>query len=275
MPVEQIVMKVVKDAETPADTAPTPGRVRRRYLQWKIAIEWVVALVLLIAHSPIIAFMALLAKLSSPGPAFYKQTRSGLGGRPFSMLKIRTMRNNCEAGTGAVWSGNGDPRVTRLGRFLRETHLDELPQLWNVLRGEMALIGPRPERPELVAKIEQAIPQYRQRLAVRPGMTGLAQVQRPADVDLEDVQQKLAYDLCYIRRLSLWLDMRIVVCTVFHLTGLTLNAFGKLFVKSYGDDAERDVKDLIILTGRAAADDRGIERWPPWRPGGNVRWRSR
>src|SRR5439155_12868491 len=116
----------------------------------------------------------LLVKLTSRGPALYTQTRLGRNGRPFTIYKLRTMQHRCESLTGARWSTPGDPRITPVGRFLRKTHLDELPQLWNVLRGDMALVGPRPERPEFVPQLEQAVPHYRDRLLVRPGVSGLA-----------------------------------------------------------------------------------------------------
>ena len=130
-------------------------------------------------------------------------------GRPFTLFKIRTMAHDCEKASGARWSTPGDPRITRVGAFLRKTHLDELPQLWNVLRGDMSLVGPRPERPEFTPLLEQVVPHYRDRLAVRPGVTGLAQVQLPADTDLDSVRRKLAYDLYYIRHLNGWLDLRL------------------------------------------------------------------
>lgn len=236
-----------KDAARTSETEITPEEFSSPYLPVKIVFEWVVALGALVVLAPIIAMLAVLAKISSPGPAFYKQIRVGRNGQSFTMFKIRTMAHNCESRTGPIWSGVNDKRVTRIGRFLRDTHLDELPQLWNVLKGEMSLIGPRPERPELVDRIERAIPRYRERLLVRPGLTGLAQVRRPADLEIEDVRQKLAYDLYYIRRISLGLDMRIVLCTSLHMVGVALNSFGKLLVKSYGDDAERQIDSLKLV----------------------------
>src|SRR5947209_2334636 len=171
----------------------------------KAAVEFVAAFCLLILAAPLILLAALLAKLSSSGPAFYCQIRLGWGGVPYTIFKIRTMTHQCEKWSGPQWSRAGDPRVTRIGHFLRATHLDELPQLWNVLRGEMSLVGPRPERPEFIPHLEWAIPHYRRRLLVRPGVTGLAQVQLPADTDLESVRRKLAYDLYYLGEMSLWL----------------------------------------------------------------------
>jgi lipopolysaccharide/colanic/teichoic acid biosynthesis glycosyltransferase len=190
------------------------------YRTLKVAAEFGIAVVLLALTSPLVLLAALLVKLTSRGPVFYSQVRLGRFGRPYPIFKIRTMVHNCEKVTGAKWSMPRDPRVTPVGRFLRRTHLDELPQLWNVIRGDMSLIGPRPERPEFISVLEQAIPHYAERLLVRPGVTGLAQVQLPADIDLESVRRKLAYDLYYIRQPSFWLDLRILLCTVFHLLGV-------------------------------------------------------
>jgi lipopolysaccharide/colanic/teichoic acid biosynthesis glycosyltransferase len=124
---------------------------------------------------------------------------------------------NCESLTGPKWSTPGDSRVTLIGRFLRKTHIDELPQLWNVLRGEMSLVGPRPERPEFAAGLEKALPLYSNRLLVRPGITGLAQIQLPPDIDIKSVRRKLAHDLYYVRTLSPWMDIRILLATALGL----------------------------------------------------------
>ncbi len=189
------------------------------YASVKDAVEWCLALVLSLLALPVIGLCALLVKLTSSGPAFYSQIRLGLNGKPFPIFKLRTMRCDAEKG-GAQWSRPGDSRVTFIGRILRATHLDELPQLWNVLRGDMGLVGPRPERPEFVPNLERAIPHYRDRLLIRPGVTGLAQVQLPADTDLDSVRAKLAYDLYYIRTFNLWLDLRLIVSTGLHMFGV-------------------------------------------------------
>lgn len=228
-------------ADGASRTAPCAAGTR--YLLVKSVIDWIAAMLLFLIAAPMIAVMAILTKLSSPGPAFYSQIRLGRRGRSFRMYKIRSMTHNCEAGTGAVWSaGSQDTRITRLGRILRETHLDELPQLVHVLQGHMSLIGPRPERPEIVARIERSLPRYRERLLVKPGLTGLAQVQLPADENLDDVRRKLAYDLHYVRHVSLWLDVRIMSATTLHLSSLCLNTLGKLLVKSCGATVERDLE---------------------------------
>jgi lipopolysaccharide/colanic/teichoic acid biosynthesis glycosyltransferase len=186
------------------------------------------ALVLVVLFLPIILFTAILIRLTSRGPAFYLQTRVGKGGRLFKIYKLRTMYHNVERTSGACWSVAGDPRVTSFGRFLRTTHIDELPQLFNVLRGQMSLVGPRPERPEFVAVLEREIPRYRDRLLVRPGVTGLAQVYLPPDTDLDSVRRKLVYDLAYIGRMSFWLDIRLMICTGLRIFGVPLSFLARL-----------------------------------------------
>jgi lipopolysaccharide/colanic/teichoic acid biosynthesis glycosyltransferase len=205
-----------------------PSR-RYWYVPCKTAFDFVAAAALLVAAAPVIALAALLVKLTSRGPAFYTQTRVGRNGRLFTIYKVRTMIHKCESLTGPRWSMPGDPRVTRVGHFLRVSHLDELPQLINVLRGEMSLIGPRPERPEFVPELEQAVPRYRERLAVLPGVTGLAQVQLPADTDLDSVRTKLAYDLYYLRHLSPGLDLRILLSTALYAAGVPFRWSRRLF----------------------------------------------
>jgi lipopolysaccharide/colanic/teichoic acid biosynthesis glycosyltransferase len=182
--------------------------------------DYAIAAVLLVLSAPFILLGAILIKLTSRGPVFYSQTRLGRYGRPYTIYKLRTMAHNCEALTGPCWASKVDPRVTRVGRFLRDTHLDELPQLWNILRGEMSLVGPRPERPEFIVYFERSIPRYSERLLVKPGVTGLAQVQLPADTDLASVRRKLAYDLYCIWQPSLWLDVRIVLGTALVMVGI-------------------------------------------------------
>lgn len=183
------------------------------YARWKAVFDFLMALVLSVLALPVILLAALLVKLTSRGPVFYSQTRLGIAGRPYRIYKLRTMRHNCERESGAKWAAVRDSRITPIGRLLRVTHIDELPQLFNVLKGEMSLVGPRPERPEFVPELEQAIGRYRERLKVRPGVTGLAQIQLPADVDHDSVRRKLIYDLHYINHLSLWLDLRIIAST--------------------------------------------------------------
>ena len=195
------------------------GRNVRRYLRLKTAIEWCLALILLIIMTPLLAGIAIFVALTSEGPIAYSQWRVGHKGKLFRIYKFRTMSHGCEARTGPVWATADDPRATRVGSWLRNTHLDELPQLWNVLCGHMSLIGPRPERPEIAAEIEQTLPEFRQRLLVRPGITGLAQMRLPADSNLDTVRQKLGHDLYYIRHLGAWLDVRLAISTPLRLLG--------------------------------------------------------
>jgi sugar transferase (PEP-CTERM system associated) len=163
---------------------------------------------------PLMALVALAVKLTSPGPALYHQRRVGHHGRIFTVHKFRSMRQDAEATTGAVWAQRGDTRVTAIGGLLRRARLDELPQLWNVLIGDMSLVGPRPERPEFVTALTQQIPFYGQRHIVRPGLTGWAQVKYTYGATTEDALQKLQYDLFYIKNMSVALDLFIMVSTV-------------------------------------------------------------
>jgi len=201
---------------------------RRWYLPCKDVIDFLVGLGLLVVTAPVMLLGALLVKLTSSGPAFYSQMRIGKNGRPFTIYKLRTMYHNCESASGPRWSTPGDSRITPLGRILRRTHIDELPQLWNVVRGDMALIGPRPERPEFIPSLAEALPYYSDRLRVRPGMTGLAQVQLPPDTDLDSVLRKLAHDLYYVRHVSFWFDVRILAGTLFYLLRLPLHLLPRL-----------------------------------------------
>jgi sugar transferase (PEP-CTERM system associated) len=180
----------------------------------KRAIDVMGALLGLVIGLPLMALVAVLVRLSSPGPVLYQQERVGLNGRVFRINKFRSMRADAEAGTGAVWSTANDPRVTRIGRFLRLTRLDELPQLWNVLRGDMSIVGPRPERPEFVTNLTEQIPFYGQRHVVKPGLTGWAQVRYTYGASVEDTIQKLQYDLYYIKNLSITLDLVTIIETL-------------------------------------------------------------
>src|SRR4051812_10014952 len=141
-----------------AEEGAAGAATRALYLAVKVATEWTLSLVLLVLTAPLIVLFAAAVKLTSPGPIFYLQTRLGLNGKTYRICKLRTMRHNCEAATGPVWAAQNDPRITPIGNVLRSTHMDELPQLWNVLCGDMSLIGPRPERPEIVARIERDVP---------------------------------------------------------------------------------------------------------------------
>lgn len=218
------------------------------YLTCKAGADFLCALVLLILTAPLMLLAMLLVKLTSRGPALYCQTRLGRHNKPFTIYKIRTMYHECESLTGAAWCMPGDSRITPVGRWLRLTHLDELPQLWNVLRGDMSLVGPRPERPEFVPRLEQAIPHYRQRHLVRPGVTGLAQIQLPPDTDLSSVRLKLAYDLHYVHSVGFWLDLRIAFATACKMAGLSFRAIRWVFALPVQDAIVASYKKLVLVT---------------------------
>lgn len=170
---------------------------------------------LLLVTSPALLITAILIKLDSIGPVFYKQERSGLNGKIFRMLKFRTMYVDAEKHTGPVWSTKDDPRITRVGKYVRKFRLDEIPQSYNVLKGDMSFVGPRPERPFFVEQLAKEIPLYKRRLKVRPGITGWAQVKHKYDESIEDVKVKLRYDLFYIENMSLRMDFKIILRTFF------------------------------------------------------------
>lgn len=180
----------------------------------KRAFDFASALFLLVLFSPFLVAAAIAVEATTPGPAFYVQWRVGRRGRLFRMFKLRSMVADAESRTGPVWAQSADPRVTTVGRFLRATHLDELPQLWNVLKGEMSLVGPRPERPVFVQDFTRSIPCYAARHEVLPGITGLAQVRQGPDQTVADVRRKLRYDLLYVRRLSFAADLKILAATL-------------------------------------------------------------
>lgn len=196
------------------------------------AVNLVLALLLLLVSAPLLILIALLIRLTSRGPILYAQTRVGLdrrwrstlplheqriedlGGQVFTIYKFRTMRVDAERYSGAVWAREDDPRVTTLGKYLRVLRLDEIPQLWNVVLGDMNLVGPRPERPSIAARLREDIPEYRFRHRVKPGITGLAQINQRYDACLEDVRSKVRWDLEYIQQQHLWLDLKILLITI-------------------------------------------------------------
>lgn len=167
----------------------------------------------LLLFLPFFPFVCLMVKLSSPGPIFFRQTRVGMGGRNFTVYKFRTMRTDAEA-SGAKWAQLNDPRATRIGNFMRKVRLDEVPQLWNVLSGDMGFVGPRPERPEFVPELAEKIPYFDLRHMIRPGLTGWAQVRYGYGATLEQAREKLEYDLYYIKHMTLGLDLLIMFETI-------------------------------------------------------------
>ncbi|MCA0269044.1 MAG: sugar transferase [Bacteroidetes bacterium] len=180
----------------------------------KRLMDALLAAVVLVVGLPVWVLVGMAVRLTSKGPALYRQVRVGQDGEPFTMLKFRTMHDQAEAATGPVWATDDDPRYTPLGRWLRTTRLDEVPQFWNVLKGEMSLVGPRPERPFFVERLAAEIPLYNRRHRVKPGITGWAQVKRPYDTTVDDVRTKVKYDLFYIENMSLGMDVQILLRTV-------------------------------------------------------------
>lgn len=205
---------------------------RERHEKMNRAVNIALSATGLLLTLPLLLIVSILIKLTSRGPILYTQTRVGrdrrwrrtlalrefriedLGGQVFTIYKFRTMRADAERVSGAVWATENDPRVTRFGKFLRKYRIDEIPQLWNVLRGDMNIVGPRPERPSIVARLREDIPSYRCRHRVKPGLTGLAQINQKYDACLDDVKTKVSWDLRYIREQSMWTDVQIMLRTV-------------------------------------------------------------
>ena len=188
--------------------------LHKEYVQkLKRLLDFVASGLILILVSPIIGLTAIAIRFESPGPVFYSQKRVGKGQENFTIYKFRSMHNNAESGS-AQWAIEKDPRVTKVGRFLRLTHIDEIPQIWNIFKGDMSLVGPRPERPEFVVMLEQEVPYYSVRHTVKPGMTGWAQINYQYGASTEDAINKLEYDLYYIKNMSLFLDLKILLRTI-------------------------------------------------------------
>ncbi|OYW09079.1 MAG: hypothetical protein B7X34_07425 [Acidobacteriia bacterium 12-62-4] len=192
-----------------SELGPAPGSVALQ-----VIYSWILALVGLVLLSPVMVIVAILVRVSSKGPILHRQTRVGLNDAPFTVLKFRSMYADAEARTGAVWATKNDPRITPIGRYLRLFRLDELPQFFNVLKGEMSFVGPRPERPEFVKALSEKIPFYRQRHFVKPGITGWAQINHKYGDTVEDTITKLEYNLYYIKHISPSLDFYIVLNTL-------------------------------------------------------------
>lgn len=203
---------------------------RRRFFELKYVIDVVFGSIMLFFFSPLILGLWLLVKLTSRGPGFYRQTRVGRNGQTFQVFKLRSMRVDAEKSGRAVWCSKSDNRMTWLGKILRALHLDELPQLFNVVRGDMSLIGPRPERPEICKELATKIDGYYDRVLVKPGITGLAQINLPPDTCLTDVKRKQVLDLRYINETDLWLEFRILLATAIRMFGIkgetTMNWMG-------------------------------------------------
>jgi len=180
----------------------------------KRVFDVLVSLLGLLSTLAILLFVAILIKTTSKGPVFYGQTRLGRSGKAFTVIKFRSMYQDSENGTGAVWASKFDPRITPIGKILRLTYIDELPQFWNVLKSDMSIVGPRPERPELIPMITERIPEFDSRLACKPGITGLAQINYGYGNTMKDARNKLRYDLIYISSATAFMDLKIVLKTI-------------------------------------------------------------
>lgn len=225
------------EAPTPPRPGPRPVEIpevipRERDERVSRVLNFAIAAITLVVALPILILMAIAVKLTSRGPILYAQTRVGLdrrwrstlalherrledlGGQVFTIYKFRTMRVDAERGSGAVWAQENDPRVTRLGKYMRVLRLDEIPQFWNVLLGDMNIVGPRPERPSIVSRLREDIPEYQCRHRVKPGITGLAQINQNYDACIDDVRSKVGWDLRYIREQGVWIDFKILVRTL-------------------------------------------------------------
>lgn len=193
---------------------------RDRYFRRKWVLDRCVGTTLLVATAPLTMALYGVVRLTSPGPGFYRQERVGLDGKTFLIIKLRSMVKNAERPGQAVWCVKNDSRVTGVGRVLRKLHLDELPQLWNVAKGEMSLVGPRPERPEICEELALQIEDYYRRVSVKPGITGLAQINLPPDETVEDAMRKQILDLHYIDTASPSLDLRMLLATGLRMLGI-------------------------------------------------------
>jgi len=212
---EQISGKVFLEDAKPSGFIYAEGFNKSGLARWSKRLTGIlVSSAVLLFTFPIMILLAIAIKLDSPGPIFFRQERVGEEGKPFMLIKFRSMRPDAEAVSGPVWASEDDPRVTRVGRIIRKLRLDELPQILNVLKGEMSFVGPRPERPYFVAQLSEQIPFYSLRFAVKPGVTGWAQICYPYGASVEDAREKLRYDLYYIKNMSLFFDLWIIFQTV-------------------------------------------------------------
>lgn len=241
----------VPTVERSAEGSVVPGL--GWYLPVKRFCDLVLAILLLVPAAPVLLVGVIFVKLTSRGPALYRQVRLGRGGRPFTLFKLRTMKHNAEAETGPVWSTENDCRITPVGKLLRATHIDEFPQLFNVALGQMSLVGPRPERPEFVAKLDWEIPYYRERLTVSPGITGLAQLRLPPDATLECVRRKVIHDVYYVRHVSPFLDAKLLCVTAWRLfKELYRFAWGCIVLPS-AEEIERGFNRAVGIASNDAA----------------------
>ena len=211
---ERLIGKIQLDGLQPSTMFYGEGfRVKKSTQLTRVMVSGLVAGCILLLFLPFFPLVVLAIRLTSPGPIFFRQTRVGMGGKPFFVYKFRSMRTDAEA-AGAKWAVKNDPRVTKIGLFMRKTRIDEIPQLWNVLRGDMGLVGPRPERPEFVPYLAENLPFYNLRHLIRPGLTGWAQVRYGYGATLEQARVKLEYDLYYVKHMTLGLDLLVMFETI-------------------------------------------------------------
>ena len=229
-----------------------------KYHRFKWYVDVFVSIVTLPVVGSLILLFMFLTWLTSKGPIFYTQIRCSKDGKPFKMYKIRSMVVDAESKGGAVWAGKRDPRVTAVGRVMRRLHLDELPQIWNVWRGEMTVVGPRPERPEMIEQLKKEVPCYEYRMLVTPGLTGSAQLNRPPDTDVKDVRKKLILDLEYIEQASFWLDMRLLLGTAFKFVRIKHRRFDNLPLRMLGVYREPQESSWADIIGSEEFDDSTI-----------------
>ena len=209
-------IKITSAQETLTSPSYSTSFILKHFYARKVKVipDVVFAIVLLILGLPLWFFIACVIKLDSKGPVFFKQVRLGKNNEKYTLIKFRTMIENAEIETGPVWTDKKDPRITFVGKWLRRFYLDEVPQLFNVLKGEMSIIGPRPERPYFAEQLVKKYPSYLDRLSVKPGLTGWAQINQSYDISIEDVKQKLKYDFYYIENLSFIFDLQIMIKTI-------------------------------------------------------------
>ncbi len=246
-----------------------------KYPVWKMLLDRTLAAVLLLPALPLIGLLSLLIRMTSSGAGIYRQVRIGRNGRAFTIYKLRSMVHDAEPpGSAGVWCVENDPRVTPLGRWLRDTHLDELPQLFNVIKGDMSLVGPRPERPDFVVTLVKRVPGYAGRFEVPPGVTGLAQINLPPDTDLESVCRKIYLDKKYIRTISLKNDLLMMLCTAAKLFGCDGDWAAKKFglleqVPRYPKYANQTIKPdslaQVKVASRQEAGEADRENRSGWR----------
>ena len=209
-------IKITSAQETLTSPSYSTSFILKHFYARKVKVipDVVFAIVLLIIGLPLWFFIACVIKLDSKGPVFFKQVRLGKNNKKYTLIKFRTMIENAEIETGPVWTDKKDPRITFVGKWLRRFYLDEVPQLFNVLKGEMSIIGPRPERPYFAEQLVKKYPSYLDRLSVKPGLTGWAQINQSYDISIEDVGQKLKYDFYYIENLNFIFDLQIMIKTI-------------------------------------------------------------